>query len=149
MRMHAPTPQQPATTNSDRSDWRERSRDGGTLQPESMQRFQLGTSPEAELPSSAAQITIELLAAAHEVLRCAFRYPRSGGSTDGRDAGTVDAVRSVCAMARANDVRAETLILAIKAEWRQLPEANGATRMDAEVTLATLITMCIKEYYLT
>jgi hypothetical protein len=131
----------------DGSESRERSSSGGTMQPQLTSHLQWGASPEAGRLSPAARTTVELLASVHELLRCAFRSARSDGSIDGRDAGTADAVRSVCAMARAHDVRAETLILAIKAEWRQFPEANGTTRMDAEVTLTTLVTMCIKAYY--
>jgi hypothetical protein len=44
-------------------------------------------------------------------------------------------------------VRAETLLLAIKDRWRRLPESHGPGRLDAEVTLAAVITRCIREYY--
>ena len=53
----------------------------------------------------------------------------------------------LCAAARASEVRAEALILAIKDGWRRIPEAHGQHRLDAEVTLAALITSCIREYY--
>ena len=53
----------------------------------------------------------------------------------------------VCATARANDVRAEALILLLKSTWWRLPEAHDARRHDAEITLAEVITLCIKEYY--
>ena len=58
-----------------------------------------------------------------------------------------DPMRELCAAARANDVRAETLILTIKDAWRRFPESRGANRLDSEVMLATVITRCIREYY--
>ena len=53
----------------------------------------------------------------------------------------------LCAAARASEVRAETLILALKDSWRRLPECYGENRMEAEITLAAVITRCIGEYY--
>jgi hypothetical protein len=144
--MHATTPQQ-VNLSSDGNDSRERSRSGATAQPEPASQYQSGDAPRADLHPSAAESTNELRDAVYEVLGCAFRSAPDGRSTNGMDDRTTDAVREVCAMARATDVRAETLILAIKGVWRQLPEAHGMTRLDAEVTLAALITLCIKEYY--
>jgi hypothetical protein len=70
---------------------------------------------------------------------------------DGIPCGTAttdrDPMRELCAAARANEVRAETLLLAIKESWRRLPESYGPGRLDAEVTLAAVITRCIREYY--
>jgi hypothetical protein len=94
-----------------------------------------------------SRVSIDLRAPVHELLRRAFRTARNDGAAERLDYDTHDAARSVCAMARANDIRAETVILAIKAGWRQLPESRGTSRMDAEATLAELITLCIKEYY--
>lgn len=94
-----------------------------------------------------SRASIDLRAPVHELLRRAFRAARNGGSADRMDHDTHDAARSVCAMARANDIRAETVILAIKAGWRQLPESRDPSRLDAETTLAELVTLCIKEYY--
>jgi hypothetical protein len=125
----------------------EPSNGGGTMQPESTSRLQMRSAAEAQLPSSTGRAEVDLRASVFAVLRSAFRSPDYGSSASGVDDRTHDAVRSACAMARANDIRAETLILAIKGGWRQLPEAHGMTRIDAEVTLAALITMCIKEYY--
>lgn len=146
MRMQAPTPPRvnavPAGAES-----RERSTKDGTVQPETPSRISLATTPATSPTYSTTEPTPDLRAAVHEVLRCAFLGVRNGGSTPTLDDDTCGAVRSMCAMARATDTRAETLILAIKGGWRQLPEAHGTTRMDAEVTLAALITMCIKEYY--
>ena len=81
-----------------------------------------------------------------DVLRAAV----ATSHTDGRRAAVIadrDPMRELCAAARASDVRAETLILAIKESWRRLPESHGASRLDGEVTLATVITRCIREYY--
>jgi hypothetical protein len=81
-----------------------------------------------------------------DVLRSAVAAAAHGGGyvTTWEDG---DPMRELCAAARANDVRAETLLLAIKDRWRRLPQSHGASRMDGEVTLAAVITGCIKEYY--
>jgi hypothetical protein len=104
-------------------------------------------SPAAELSASAADAAIDLRSPVHELVRCALRAAHNGGAADGTDHDTHGAVQSLCDMARANDVRAETVILAVKAGWRQLPDLHGMSRMDAEAALAELITRCIKEYY--
>lgn len=129
------------------SESREPSNGGGTMQPESTSRLQMRSTAEAQSPSSSGRAEGDLRAAVFAVVRCAFQSPHYGGSANEVDDRTLDAVRSICAMARANEVRAETLILAIKGGWRQIPEARGMTRIDAEVKLAGLITMCIREYY--
>lgn len=131
----------------DETSSRDRSRDGGTMQPDSAHRLQMGNSPNIGPSSQTAGTSIDLRAPVRELLGCAFRAVRNDGAGVGMDDGTHDAVRSVCAMAQANGMRAETLILAVKAGWRQLPESRGTTRVDAEATLAALITLCIKEYY--
>jgi hypothetical protein len=58
-----------------------------------------------------------------------------------------DPLGELCAAARANDVRAETLILAIKDAWRRFPESHAPSRLDSDVMLATVVTKCIREYY--
>lgn len=131
---------------SDVRGFRDRSPGGGIISPGRTSHARPGTASEVEVPL-ATDVTSDLRASVHEVLRRAFRHARNDGATARMDEDTHDAMRSVCAMARATDVRAETLILAIKGGWRQLPEAQGATRMDAEIMLAALVTMCIKEYY--
>jgi hypothetical protein len=133
--------------SSDAAERRDASQSGATVQPAAPSRVQMNDSPTAGLSSSAAEVSTDLRAPVYELLRRTFRAARDDGSIDVTDPGTHDAVRSICAMARACDIRAETLILAIKAGWRQLPDFRNTTRLDAEVTLAALITMCIKEYY--
>ena len=146
VRMRASALQQ-MTFSSDATESRDGSRGGATVQPSSSSRMQTDGSLEARSAASAGEAPIDLRAPVYELLRCVFRPAEEGGSAEGTAHDTHDAVRSVCAMARANDIRAETLILAIKAGWRQLPESHGTSRMDTEVTLAALITLCIKEYY--
>jgi hypothetical protein len=88
----------------------------------------------------------DLKALVDDVVRSAVAAAAHGGGyvTTWEDG---DPMRELCAAARANDVRAETLLLAIKDRWRRLPQSHGASRMDGEVTLAAVITGCIKEYY--
>lgn len=81
-----------------------------------------------------------------EVLRPAVAALRNGMPYV---AAAVDrrAMRELCAAARAGDLRAETVILAIKESWRHVPECYGENRLEAEITLAAVITCCIGEYY--
>jgi hypothetical protein len=80
-----------------------------------------------------------------DVIRTAFAA-RNGNADVARIADR-DPMRELCAAARAHEVQAETLILAVKDSWRRLPESHAASRLDSEVTLATVITECIREYY--
>ena len=101
---------------------------------------------EHEFNSSSHESAPHLQALVDDVLRAAFPGTRNG---DALVAGVADRdpMGELCAAARANDVRAETLILTIKDRWRHLPEFQGAGRLDAEIMLATVITGCIREYY--
>lgn len=117
-----------------------------TAQPSPSPSIQLNGSREVG-SSSAADASIDLRAPVYELIRCAHRAARDDGSIDVTHDDISEAVRSICTMARTSDIRVETLILAIKAGWRQLPEFRNRARMDAEATLAALITMCIEEYY--
>jgi hypothetical protein len=81
-----------------------------------------------------------------DVLRAAGARARNGNPRETVIADR-DPMGELCAAARAHDVQAETLILALKDSWRRLPESHGPNRLDSEVMLATVITRCIREYY--
>jgi hypothetical protein len=100
---------------------------------------------DQEFFSSSRQPAAELRPLVEEVLRSAVAA--RGGSAHAAVIGDRDPMRELCAAARAGDVRAETLILALKDGWRRLPDAHAANRLDGEVTLAVVITRCIREYY--
>jgi hypothetical protein len=80
-----------------------------------------------------------------DVLRTAVAVMREGVAR--ATIADLDPMRELCAAARARDVRAETLILALKDAWRRLPDTHGANRLEADAMLATVITRCIREYY--
>jgi hypothetical protein len=101
---------------------------------------------ERETVSSSRELAPDLRALVDAVLRPAVATMRDG-IPYGTAIATRDPMRELCAAARANEVRAETLVLAIKTSWRRLPESYGPSRLDAEVTLAAMITRCIREYY--
>ena len=81
------------------------------------------------------------------MLRIAIHQACAGRSVDGSTEELSETLQEICATARANDLRVEALILDLKATWWQLSEAHGTTRRDAEIALAEVITLCIKEYY--
>ena len=105
-----------------------------------------GAHLEHETLSQSRAPVRDLQALVDDVLRSAVAAAAHGGRypTAWEDG---EPMRELCAAARANDVRAETLLLAIKDRWRRLPQSHGASRMDGEITLAAVITRCIKEYY--
>ena len=58
------------------------------------------------------------------------------------------ALRLLAQEAQARRLRAEELIIALKALWRALPEVQQATdRTEQNLLLGRLVTMCIEEYY--
>jgi hypothetical protein len=106
-----------------------------------------GAAPlEHEFVSSSRELVPGLRPLVDDVLRPAAIAIRDGIPHAAAIADR-DPMRELCAAARANEVQAETLILAIKDSWRRLPETRGADRLDAEVTLASVVTRCIREYY--
>jgi hypothetical protein len=105
-----------------------------------------GPHVERESLASSRAPVPGLQALVDDVLRTAVAAARDG-SLRGTLVADSDPMSELCAAARANDVRAETLLLAIKDRWRRLPESHGPGRLDAEVTLAAVITRCIREYY--
>ena len=108
----------------------------------------LAGAPQMEhgLASSSHELAPDLRALVDAVLHSAVAAVR-----DGTPYATViadrDPMGELCAAARAHEVRAETLILAIKDGWRRVPECYGQRRPEAEATLARVITRCIREYY--
>ena len=101
---------------------------------------------EPGFPSSSRELAPGLRPLVDDVLRAAVAAARADGP---RAAGISDRdpMGELCAAARANEVRAETLILALKDGWRRLPDSHGSSRLDGEITLAAVITRCIREYY--
>lgn len=57
------------------------------------------------------------------------------------------ALRVTCEHARHDGLRAEQLVLILKAVWRDLPEGRQLPPVDADETLARVVTACIAEYY--
>lgn len=85
----------------------------------------------------------ELAAAA---MACAAR--QAPGRADVPPAGELRAIlRRTCDAARAEGLRAEQLLLVLKAEWRRLPPELLAWRDADADRLARAITFCIAEYY--
>jgi hypothetical protein len=96
--------------------------------------------------SSSHELAPDLRALVDAVLRSAVAAVRDGTPYATAIADR-DPMGELCAAARASEVRAETLILAIKDSWRRVPECYGERRPEAQATLARVITWCIREYY--
>lgn len=103
-----------------------------------------GSPHGTEVPDASGHSHLrEMIGAASQ---SAIRALRSGGADEGREAPRA-AFRDSCALARARGVRAEQLILMIRDGWHRLPELRGVSRVDADVTRARVVTLCIQEYY--
>jgi hypothetical protein len=96
------------------------------------------------LPEESSRQLRELIL---QTLRITIHRSREQGSADGSGKEVLAMKREFCATERADDLRVEALILLLTATWWRLPEVHGVTRLDAEITLAELITLCIKEYF--
>ena len=103
-------------------------------------------SLEQARPSAPHATIPRLRALVDDVLRTAFVRTRDDRSLDQPTMGP-DPMRELCAVARANDLRPEAVILAIKDGWRRFPESHVQSRLESEATVAVIITRCIKEYY--
>jgi hypothetical protein len=57
------------------------------------------------------------------------------------------ALRVTCERARDDGVRAEQLLLVLKATWHDLPGRRQLPHLDGDAVLARLVTACIAEYY--
>lgn len=57
------------------------------------------------------------------------------------------ALRHACDRARDDGLRAEQLLLVLKAAWRELPERQQLPQVEADAALARVVTACIDEYY--
>lgn len=101
---------------------------------------------EHTLTSASRDSAVRLRTLVDDMLRAVPATTHDDASFTATGVGR-DPLRELCAVARASDVRPETLILAIKAGWRRVPRSLGTSRREAEATLARVITRCIKEYY--
>lgn len=77
-------------------------------------------------------------------LRCVLAAERN---EEPDEAGLRVALRDVCERARCDGIRAEHLLVVLKASWRELPERAALPRYHADQALGRVISACIKEYY--
>ena len=113
----------------------------GQFQPE---RPAPGSSVEPRASDASEHLHLrEMIRAASQA---ALRSLHSDGAAEERD-GARTAFRECCALARTRGVRVEQLILMIRDGWYRLPELRGVPRLDAVVSRARVVTLCIEEYY--
>lgn len=108
--------------------------------PRSIERVRMDDSPA---------LRADLRDSMYEALHSAARALRRDGTDGQPDERARRALESVCALARRDEIRAEQLLILLKDAWRRLPEVQSAARMDADVTLACVVTHCIEEFYRT
>jgi hypothetical protein len=58
-----------------------------------------------------------------------------------------DELRPACVDARDAGVRVETVLLTLKREWWQLPEARRLHLQGSDEALSRVVTACIRDYY--
>ena len=83
-----------------------------------------------------------LTTATHRAVECAL-HPAQGQG----DADLQDIVRDLCAEARRQGTRAETLIVLFKKAWAERPELQIRSQAETSRLLDRVVTMCIEEYY--
>ena len=78
-------------------------------------------------------------------LRIALQQRLSGATGD---AEIRQALRAMSAEARAESLRVEQVIVALKRVWESLPEVRRASdRQEQNRLLERVVTLCIQEYY--
>jgi hypothetical protein len=95
-------------------------------------------------PDVAGDGAAHLRRLAGSALRHAVHAAQRGEAPDGQ---VREALRRACDAARERDLRAEELIVILKAAWHGLPEARDIRRHDSADVLARVITVCVDEYY--
>ena len=73
-------------------------------------------------------------------LRCALR-------PNAPEAEVREAMRGACSVARGEGVQPEHLLVALKQVWLEMPETRRMLPDAREITLSSLVTLCIKEYF--
>ena len=92
-------------------------------------------------------VSADLHEAIQQALHLAARATLRDGLNGDPDQRARQALDAVCALARRDELRIEQLLILLKDAWRHLPEVQRASRLDADVTLARVITHCIKGFY--
>ena len=96
-------------------------------------------------PSQHAEQSLALSAETLQVLRAAIAKHACGQAHDDE---LRHALGRLAREAQTRRMRAEELIIALKALWRTLPEVQQATnRTEQSLLLGRLVSMCIDEYY--
>ena len=96
-------------------------------------------------PSQQAEHRPALSAETLQVLRVAIAKHARG---EAHDDELRQALGLLAQEAQARRLRAEELIISLKALWRALPEVQQATnRSEQNELLGRLVSMCIEEYY--
>jgi hypothetical protein len=79
-----------------------------------------------------------------ELLYAALRAQRGGRL---REDAVRPNTRAMCACARAHGLPIERVLVALKHEWRETPEARHLDRFQASTLLERIVTLCITEFY--
>lgn len=83
-----------------------------------------------------------------DVVRRALRcLPATPSSDKEPEIDLRAAFRFACERAREEGLRAEQLLLVLKAIWHDLPESRQMSPVDADAVLARAVTACIRECY--
>lgn len=96
--------------------------------------------PASAIDADRAQV-LEL---ARNLIRAALSDPPLGRSTPPEIRVLLE---RLCDVAYAEGLRAEQVLLRIKAAWRDLPEVRHGLRDHDGVVLSRVITLCIDEYF--
>ncbi len=99
-------------------------------------------SPPGRRPQTARSLSAESVSLLRDAVRRSYDDPA------GAEAQVREAVSSVAADARAQEMRPEELICAFKSLLDTMPETHASSSQSEESHLrARLVTLCIKAYY--
>jgi hypothetical protein len=88
--------------------------------------------------STAAHLTRDT----HRALELALRAPQGTGTTE-----LQEVMRTLCAAARQQGLRAEELIVLFKKTWAERPELRTMSREETSRLFDAVVTLCVEEYY--
>jgi len=102
------------------------------------------TTPAHEPPSAIEADRAQVIELARNLIRAALSDPPVGRSTPPEIRALLE---RLCDAAHAQGLRAEHVLLRIKAAWRDLPEVRHGLRDYDGLVLSRVITLCIDEYF--
>lgn len=102
------------------------------------------TNPTHEQPRAVDADRAEVMELARDLIRAALSDPPVAGTAPPEVRATLE---RLCDAAHAQGLRAEQVLLRLKAAWRDLPELRRGLHDYDGLVLSRVVTLCIDEYF--